>query len=280
MSSYQFNQLSINPAYTGVNDITSFDIHYRSQWNGLEGAPNTVYFAGTTSIIENKVGFGFSILQDNAGITNSTRMLASFAYELDLSSEVTLSFGLQTGTTWFNYSYNELLLEDPTDEDFITPDSKQTAFIIGSGLFLSASNFYLGLSIPNMLTTPESTTSNGSDLSNRHYYLSGGIIFDQIPNIKLKPYMLLRIAENTPVLFDLGTDVQLVKVLWVGLFTRSFNSLGLTASVNLINGLRMGYVGEVGFADEAPSTGLTTNELTIGIDLALFNKQTITSRNY
>jgi len=280
LSSYQFNQLPFNPAYTGTADVTSFDLHYRSQWSGLEGAPQTVFFSGTTSIVENKVGIGFFLLQDKSGIINNTDVNVSFGYELDITNDVTLSFGLQTGVMSIKYDYSALNLEDPTDEDFVAASDGLNKLNFGSGLFISSKNFYVGFSIPKMLKVTEANGASLGERYNRHYYLSAGFILDPIQSVKLKPYVLVRLAEDSPASIELGVNALLVNTLWVGLFTRNLNSIGISTSIGLSNGLRAGYIGELALSDSSPSSGLSTHEITLGIDLALFEKQTVGKRYY
>ena len=38
---YMYNTLSVNPAYAGSRDVFSFVGLYRTQWVGLDGAPDT-----------------------------------------------------------------------------------------------------------------------------------------------------------------------------------------------------------------------------------------------
>ncbi len=280
ITSYQFNQLPINPAYAGVNNVTSFDLHYRSQWGGVEGAPQAVFFSGTTSIIENKVGVGFSLLQDKSGIIKNTNFNINLAYALDLTNDIALSFGMQAGVLSLKYDYNVLNLEDATDEDFIGTSDDISKLNIGTGLFLSAEHFYLGVSIPRMLNiTDDNSIGSSGERYNRHYYISAGFILEPLESIKIKPYTLIRIAENSPISIDLGANVLLMDMLWAGLFTRSFNSIGLSTSIGLHNGIRIGYLGELN-ATDAPASGFSTHEITLGFDVALFEKQTVGKRYY
>ena len=136
-SQYQFNQLPINPAYAGVNDVTSFDLHYRSQWNGVEGAPNSILLSGQSALVDNQVGLGFVFMHDEVGISTNTNFNLTYAYEVELASNIMLSFGLQTGLLSLQYDFNELTLEEPTDEDFINADDGFTKFNVGTGLFVS-----------------------------------------------------------------------------------------------------------------------------------------------
>ena len=42
---YMFNQMVLNPAYTGSKDRFTTMLLYRTQWVGFEGAPKTTTFS-------------------------------------------------------------------------------------------------------------------------------------------------------------------------------------------------------------------------------------------
>ncbi|MEM9859873.1 MAG: type IX secretion system membrane protein PorP/SprF [Bacteroidota bacterium] len=278
LSQYQFNQLPINPAYAGVNDVASFDLQYRSQWGGVEGAPTTVLLSGHSSFFQNQVGLGFSLVHDQVGINTNTDFNLTYAYELEISSDVTLSFGLQTGLMSLQYDFNELTLEDPTDEDFINADDGFTKFNVGTGLFLSGERFYLGLSIPRLLKVQEDIGENTGERYNQHYYFTGGLIIDQLSSIVLKPYVVTRISEGASVSAEVGVNALFADLIWGGIFTRNFETVGINTFLNLNNGFRLGYTGELVSNDL--SSGFNTHEISVGIDLELFSNQVVARRYY
>ncbi|MEM9858608.1 MAG: type IX secretion system membrane protein PorP/SprF [Bacteroidota bacterium] len=278
LSQYQFNQLPINPAYTGVNDIASFDLQYRSQWGGVEGAPTTILLSGNSSFFQNQVGLGFSLVHDQVGINTNTDFNLTYAYELEVASDITLSFGLQTGLMSLQYDFNELILEDLTDEDFINADDGFTKFNVGTGLFLSSESFYVGLSIPRLLKVNEDIGENTGERYNQHYYFTGGLIIDQLSSVVLKPYVVTRLSEGASLSADLGVNALFANMIWGGVFTRNFKTVGLNAFLNLDNGIRLGYTGELVSNDL--TTGFNTHEISLGIDLELFANQAVARRYY
>ena len=274
----QFNQLPTNPAYAGVNDVTCFDLQYRSQWNGVEGAPNSILLSGQSALVDNQVGLGFVFMHDEVGISTNTNFNLTYAYEVELASNIMLSFGLQTGLLSLQYDFNELTLEEPTDEDFINADDGFTKFNVGTGLFVSSERFYLGFSIPQLLKVQEDIGENTGERYNQHFYFTGGLILDQLPSIILKPYVVARFTEGASLSNDIGVNALLVNVLWAGVFSRNFSTIGLNTFLNLHNGLRLGYTGELVSNDL--STGFNTHEVSLGIDLALFSNQVVSKRDY
>jgi len=279
MSTYQLNQLLINPSYAGVNDITSFDLHYRSQWGNLKGAPRTLLFSGNTSLVDNQVGLGVSVQHDNIGVIEKTDINLALGYKIKLDSTYSLSFGLQGGVNALNYNFGKLNLDDPSDEDFVFSGQSYSKPNFGTGIFLSSKKFYLGLSAPRLLKVTEDLDGGGNKRYRRQLYVSSGLIIDKIQAVKLKAWTLVRYSADTPLSFDLGTSVLMLDAVWAGLYTRSFNTVGLNVFFMAEGGIRLGYSGELATNSLAPSS-FSTHEITLGYDLSLFAKQVPKVRYY
>ncbi|WP_339812928.1 type IX secretion system membrane protein PorP/SprF [uncultured Imperialibacter sp.] len=278
MSTYQLNQLFINPSYAGVNDITSFDLHYRSQWGNLKGAPRTMLLSGNTSLVDNQVGLGVSVQHDNIGVIEKTDINLALGYKIRLDSTYSLSFGLQGGVNALNYNFGKLTLDDPSDEDFVFSGLSYSKPNFGTGIFLSSKNFYLGLSAPRLLKVTQEL-DGGNQRYHRQLYVSSGLIFDKIQAVKLKASTLVRYSADTPLSFDLGASVLMLDAVWAGLYTRSFNTVGINIFFMAEGGLRLGYSGELATNSLAPSS-FSTHEITLGYDLSLFPKQVPKVRYY
>src|SRR6056297_2794955 len=69
---YMYNTISINPAYAGNRDAISVVGLHRSQWSGLEGAPQTQTLSIHSPLRNEKIGLGLSIINDKAGYENYT----------------------------------------------------------------------------------------------------------------------------------------------------------------------------------------------------------------
>ena len=51
---YMYNTLTINPAYAGSREVLSAVLLHRTQWIGLDGAPQTSSFSMHTQLKEKK----------------------------------------------------------------------------------------------------------------------------------------------------------------------------------------------------------------------------------
>lgn len=75
----------------------------RSQWTGIDGAPNTqtVSIHGPTR--KRKVGLGFALVADQIGPKSSIGVMGSYAYRIQVGSGK-LAFGIRAGV--YQYVYN------------------------------------------------------------------------------------------------------------------------------------------------------------------------------
>lgn len=265
---YLLNPLVINPAYAGLNNNLNLMAGYRTQWTGLEGNPQTLQVNGHTSILNNKAGAGFLLVQDRLGNTTTTEINASFAYKLKLH-DATFSFGMQAGVQNFKTDYASLTIMHDDDPAF-TGEGGATRFNVGAGAILKSERYLVGLSVPRLLP---STFSNGNqefELYNQHLYLFGAYVFYVNERIRFKPAALLKAVSGATASVDLAMNLNINSVHTAGVFTRNFNAYGVLLQTTLQGKFRFGYVFEMPTAQSVGSQ-FTSHELTVGIMLSAFD---------
>jgi len=282
-SQYHFNQLVINPSYTGINNNTSIGVTSRFQWisglNGgtVEGNPITNTLTGQTTFLNNKVGIGALIVQDNLGISNNFEAHLTYSYKLTWLDK-TLSFGLQTGMISVNYNYDALSLKSLDDPVFQGSSLKGTKPNFGAGVAFMSDNMFIGLSAPRMLNTEFGDGITSSLRYQRHFYGSFAYLLNVNSILKFKPSVLLRLVEGAPVSYDLNGLLLINNAIWAGAYTRDLKTIGLMFQFDFSNAYRLGYNFELPLV-----TGLTqysTHEFMFSIDLALFGQQDVYQRYF
>ena len=206
---YMYNTMSINPAYTGTRSAMSIAALHRSQWVGLEGAPQTQTF-NIHSPVGKNVGLGLSVTHDEIGPTNETYIDIDYSYRLMLSENRRLSFGLKGGGHFLNVNFAKLNQYIP---ELTTDDNVRNRFSpnVGIGIYYYSKQSYIGLSIPNLLETNHFYNSSDSEAStnyiakeNINYYLIGGYVFDLSPLWKFKPAGLVKVVFGSPLQVDVS----------------------------------------------------------------------------
>ena len=96
-SNYKFNELVYNPAFTGTKDYTDLRFSYRSQWQNLEGTPQTQVISVHDRIKDIPLGMGFMLHNDKTGPLRRTGGHLFLSYLTDFENNGLLSFGLSGG---------------------------------------------------------------------------------------------------------------------------------------------------------------------------------------
>ena len=265
---YLFNPFIFNPAYAGFSRDLSVLATNRKQWAGFNGSPVTMTASGHIAIMQNKMGLGLSILQDNIGINKTMELMASYAYHVDLNTSSRLSFGLQAGVVSYKSDFNELTIiqGDPKFQNKLSAIAPS----FGAGIIYSSDKFYLSFSVPKLLEGK--TKKNGNVdviLYSQQFYGLGSYQFSLTNRIKLKPFVMARYTAGAPISTDFGVALDADNSYTLGLFTRNLHSYGAMMKINLGDMFRVGYVFEL---PTNKSVGLknTAHEITIGIRTSLF----------
>lgn len=238
---YMYNTVIINPAYAGSRGNLNFNGIYRTQWVGLDGAPKTQSFS-VNDYVGSKMGLGLSVVRDEIGPTIETNITGDFAYLLDLDRKGTkLSFGIKAGLHSLDVDFNRLVIEDPTEGNILQNVNKMSPQI-GVGAYLFDSNWYLGISTPNLLKTDHYDEITISTASERmHLYAIGGYVFDLNPNLKFKPSVLCKIVPGTPISTDISANFLFREKLTLGASYRWDSSISALAGFQLSQKLMIGY---------------------------------------
>lgn len=244
---YMYNQSVINPAYaTATEGVINFGGLYRSQWVGLEGAPQTGTFFAHTPINE-KMEIGISFVNDNIGdIVNENNIFADYAYVLKLNETSKLSFGLKAGFTFFNTNFSNFNLQSgnaSTDVAFNENVSK-TFPNAGLGTFYFTDKYYVGLSAPNLFTSKHIETENGitsTGVQEIHMFLTGGYVFDINPKLKFKPAFMAKSVKGAPIAIDLTANVLINNRIEAGLAYRLDDAISGLVNFKITPELRIGY---------------------------------------
>ncbi len=276
-SQYLVNPLVINPAYAGLNNNLNAMVGYRTQWTGFEGHPETLTASIHSSVLANKAGAGFMIIQDKLGNATTTELNASFAYKLNLG-QTTFSFGMQGGIQNFKTDNGSLNLYSPADPAFAT-NERLSKVNVGAGIIVKSDRYLIGLSVPRLLPSKFSNGGQEFNLYDQHLYLFGAYVFYLNEHIRFKPAALIRSVSGAPASVDLAFNFNINTVHTAGIFTRSFNTYGILLQTMLADKFRLGYVFELP-TDQSVGAQFTSHELTLGVRLTAFGFQDNSVSNF
>jgi type IX secretion system PorP/SprF family membrane protein len=240
---YMYNTISVNPAYAGSRGVLSVFGLYRTQWIGLDGAPETSTFSINTPLNNSKLGLGVSLVNDKIGPTNENTLSADLSYSIPTSEAFKLSFGIKATANIFNLDFNKLSFEDQDDPQFQGLDNKFTPNI-GAGVYWHSDRAYLGLSVPNFIETNRYDDNDTAIFKDKiNYYFMAGYVFnlDRLEYIQFKPALLTKMVQGAPLQVDISGNFMFYEKFTIGLAYRWSASVSAMAGFQVSKGLYIGY---------------------------------------
>lgn len=244
-SQYMFNTLAINPAYAGSRNVTSATALYRSQWVGIQGAPETITFSVDAPINSKRVGLGLQVFNDRIGITNTAGAFGSYAYRIRLNKG-TLAFGLQAGASQYKADFQSVSLNSfPSNDIAFSENINKVLLNFGAGMYYSTDRFYMGLSSPQILNNKLSnfTVQNNNVYSGQafHLFFATGYVFPLGDVLSLKPSILIKGVKGAPIEADLNATLWINDIIAFGLQYRTEADMAAMMEVQASSQLRIGY---------------------------------------
>lgn len=226
-----------NPANTGLHYKHYGNAVYRSQWDGVENAPNSftgIYEAKLESI---NSGVGIGYLHDVIGLGSSKRIYLNYAYHLQLDNSL-LSIG---GAAVFNRLGFK--------EGWVTPDG---GAVFDPNLPVGAYDIKLNVNFGitykrDKLEIGVSSTQinepfyNDVNFQSTRYYM--GMVayqFELSKNIDLKPRFYIK-SDGVASIMEVNTLFTLKNKYWMGLTYRHSDGIGIQAGIDFKEKFRIGY---------------------------------------
>jgi type IX secretion system PorP/SprF family membrane protein len=237
---YMYNMQVINPAFVGSRADLSISLLARQQWVGIEGAPETNTFSinGRTAA---GLGFGATVINDKLGLANNTNINLDASYTLPISRYERLSFGLKGGVTFFNNNYAGGVT--PDNEIYASTDGSYPN--IGFGGLYYTEDFFIGLSIPNILKSSQFKTLENLDenfgISNHNFFLASGYIYEISEKLNFKPSTIIKYTPSLPVSVDLNANFIYKEKIEAGLSYRYKESMSAVFALVINKKYRVGY---------------------------------------
>jgi type IX secretion system PorP/SprF family membrane protein len=226
---YMFNRQVINPANSGANDATNVTLLGRTQWVGIDGAPNTFTASLNGPSARLHGGIGGYIMADNLGPLSTLAAKFQYAYrfKLPMENEARLHLGLEAGflqkSLKTNWRYNQDYGIDPAlvggKPNVLLPD-------LGIGAYYyvpdeeneGRTRYYLGATLTHILEGDLKgfTTTDRSKL-NRQFVFTGGYSINLNPSsnssVFLEPSANLR-TDGVSFQYDLNCNMHINPIVF------------------------------------------------------------------
>jgi len=240
---YMYNMNVVNPAYAGSRETLSIGILGRTQWVGIDGAPQTIT-ANVHAPVGRNLGLGLSIIADKIGPVKEQNVFADISYTVNTSEEGRLAFGIKGGLSFFNGDLANLLAPDGSigDDPLLADNLTETFPNIGAGVYYYTDKFYVGASVPNILESAHfDDTSNAVASEKMHGFLTAGYVFELSDNVDFKPAAMLKAVPGSPLSVDLTGNFLINDRFELGLAYRFDDSIDGLVSFLVTDDFRIGY---------------------------------------
>lgn len=276
---YRYSMNLINPAFAGAhesiegkNTVKSFEVglNLRSQWIGIDGAPETKSIFFGKGLGEN-LGIGVSVINDQTFIENQTFAGIDVSYRVTLSGKSALYLGIKAGANSYDVNTAGLSSFNVNADPSLTNLEGNFTPNIGAGAYLKGESYFLTFSIPKILTPARIKQSSGIAQLGRnalHIYLSGGYNIELDRGVVFKPSVMASYVDAAPLSIDLTGLVAFNDTLDIGANYRIGESLSALAVVNVFDWLGFGYAYELSAESPISSSGsMGSHELFLRLEI-------------
>ncbi len=243
---YMFNGMAINPAYMAVDEMAAITLLSRHQWVGFEGAPNTQTASFHTPYKTSNTFYGVIITRDNIGqVINETGGNLALSRRIRIGDVSWLALGVNAGVSRYQGAYSQINSEsmkgnifDPT---FI--DDRANRVNVGMGVMFFNKKYYLGVSAPHFYyrNFSDSRRNYPPTAYRPHFMMQAGGIFKIDGDFKLRPSILVKYVDGSPIQFDLNANLFIKNKFIFGTSYRYLDSFSVLASAFITDTILFGY---------------------------------------
>ncbi len=238
---YMYNIGSFNPAYVGSVQNPEIALLYRAQWLDIEGSPRTIRAGINIPFANRKHGLGFNVVSDQLGPISQTYIDLAYSYQVKMSDNVNLSFGLDLGGALLNLDYSKGTFEGPEPRGQGVVNKFYPT--IGAGLFMYEDDiWYLGASIPNFLTDGVYDDEVAAIVEGKmQFNFIGGYVFDLSDGLKFKPAFLVNYIQGAPLNSNISANFLINNAFTAGVSYRINNAVSALAGFQISSSIFAGY---------------------------------------
>ena len=279
MATHWYNRASYNPASIARPDFIYFFTNARKQWTGINNSPTVFNIQASAYYDDLKSGFGFSMLNDNVGLTQVFNPSLLYAHVIGIGKDLHLSMGLSAGVFVRTLKASEFeaeIIMDPaliyTDQLKINPDANL-------GFELQAKHVIIGISTTHLfsITRPDDNFLNTNQRYGYIFYRnSDSELFNiQVGTQVSNRYNLTVFEGHSMIRFKHPSGfVNGPKELFdVGATWRSTKQLTLLFGINVSRDLRVGYAYDYDFVLHKDKKG--THEFILEYRIPVHSKHSV-----
>jgi type IX secretion system PorP/SprF family membrane protein len=268
-SLYFYNKQGLNPAEVGYNQATELSLSYRQQWASYAGAPSTGWVMGNTSIGDN-MGIGGVFIYDEVAFLKTIDAKINYSYQVNLSQDAKLAFGIGAGIINSSVSFNGILTDDYSDHILTNPSAAGTMFDAQFGALFSMNKVLnIGFSLPQMLqpriNVADAAIATTYDLQS-HLNIYANYKIETDSDVSFTPMIMMR-RSKASAQFDILGNFEFNDKVLLGIGIRQQGGFLINLGVKLTDKFQMVYGYEMNRNGAANSTN-GTHEVMLSLKLS------------
>lgn len=266
---YRYNMNIYNPAFAGSSEAAEFSLGIRSQWAGIEGAPESQSAIFGMPVGKN-VGLGASILNDRTFIEQQTWVAIDISYFIQLNDDHRLYFGIKGSANSYDANTDGLITYGVGQDGTLMNYESRFTPNVGAGAYLKHDRYFVSLSAPKLLTPDRLQERDGDaylGADRMHAYLSGGYSFILGKTLDLKTMGMFRYVDASPVSLELTGILDFGERFEFGASYRIDESISGLFLFNVSNGFNLGYAYETSIQNSIDGLDNNTHELFMKLTL-------------
>lgn len=260
---YMYQGLLVNPAIAGNRNALYASMTHRKQWLGSSITPSTSILSAHTPLKNQRISIGGQVYRQTFNDLNNTGVSGFGAYRLPIGDQMKLSFGLKVGILSYRYNWSNLQTAEANDPTF---QNTQPEILpnFGFGTYLRTDDFYLGVSVPEIVNGLESMKVSSSSIN---YNFMAGYKFNLNERVSLLPNLLIRKIGGLSAQTDLTTILRIDRKLDLALIIRSGGRiLGAGIDYNLTDQFQFGYSFDIGTSSNNPLNTFGNHEISVSYE--------------
>ncbi len=271
---YMYNTISVNPGYAGSREALTVVGLHRDQWVGFSGGPVTNTLSIHSPLRNERIGVGFSYINDRLGYENFNYMYVDFSYNINITQNTKLAFGVKGGFSYYNIDQNLFNNEEVYSDPYFQEKLNRWTPNVGAGLYLHQPKWYVGVSSPKLIENDYNKLGNYVALEQSHFYGIAGYVFDlnKSGNIKMRPTALVKYTKGSPLSYDTTLSFLFNEKFWIGGAYRFDDSVGALVDFQITKQLKLGYAYDYPISKIRPFT-TGSHEIMIMFDFKFDNSK-------
>ncbi len=275
MEGYNINLYNLSSAYTGLQNIKTVFVDYRSDWSGMYAGPVT-YQLSYNDRAGDKIGLGGKFVYDRTDIFKQIILLGTYAYDVNLTKDHYINFALSAGffrnsidiAKYYNnpdYALDQVLLYGS--------DNSKLKFATDISALYHFKNLDAGILFSNIMFGTARYKNNSLTYKPlKNFQVHTSYNFNVGEKWSLRPTLLLKGGQNVPIQFEVAPTAMWNKRIWGALIYRSGGVFGGSFGGEVYNGLMINY--SYNLSTNVAMSTFGSHQVTLGVRIFKPHQQT------